>query len=306
MSTGLEVAFLGLGKMGGPMAANLVKSGYHVRGFDPQEVACDVARANGLAIGANVAEAVADAEVVITMLPSGADVLACYRAPDGVLRASKAGALLIDCSTIDISDARDAHRAAAAAGFNSLDAPVSGGVVGATAGTLTFMVGGSEESFRRAEAVLRDMGRRIIHCGAEGTGQAAKICNNMILGVSMVAVCEAFVLAESLGLSHQSMFDVVSNASGQCWALSVNCPVPDLVEASPSNNQYQPGFAASLMLKDLRLATSAADAAKVDAALARDAARIYEEFAAYGGHLDFSAVIDAIRGRPTQANPAPE
>ena len=215
-----SIAFIGLGNMGGPMAANLVKAGHHVRGFDLSETACGLARTNGVEIAASAADAARVSEIIITMLPAGKHVLAVYGDPAGVLATCPKGALLIDCSTIDVTSARAAHDLARSAGAASLDAPVSGGVGGASAGTLTFMAGGDLDAFARAQPVLAAMGRRIVHCGDAGAGQAAKICNNMILGISMIAVSEAFVLAEKLGLSRQALFDVASTASGQCWSLT--------------------------------------------------------------------------------------
>jgi 3-hydroxyisobutyrate dehydrogenase len=230
------------------------------------------------------------------MLPSGAHVADCYTGDGGVLAASAPDALLIDCSTIDVTDARRLAQDVAAAGRRALDAPVSGGVVGAQAGTLTFMVGGEAEAFARAQPILAALGRRIVHCGAATAGQAAKICNNMILGISMIAVGEAFVLAEKLGLSHQALFDVASTSSGQCWALTNYCPVPGPVPASPANNGYKPGFAAALMVKDLTLAQEAARATGATTELGRHAAQLYARFAGEGhAGMDFSGIITAIR-----------
>ena len=227
------------------------------------------------------------------MLPAGRHVVAAY---EGLLAAAAPGTLFIDCSTIDVESARAAHAAAAAAGMASIDAPVSGGTGGAAAGTLTFMAGGSEADFTRAQPVLTAMGKKIVHCGAAGAGQSAKICNNMILGISMIAVSEAFVLAEALGLSHQALFDVASTASGQCWSLTSYCPVPGPVPTSPANNGYKPGFAAALMMKDLSLAQDAARSAGAATPLGQHAADIYRAFAETSGERDFSAIIEAIRG----------
>ncbi|WP_331772011.1 3-hydroxyisobutyrate dehydrogenase (plasmid) [Embleya sp. NBC_00888] len=294
MST--TIAFVGLGNMGGPMAANLVAAGHRVTGFDLVPEALERARESGVRIAASPAEAVADADVVITMLPSGPHVLDCYRGSAGLLAAAPAGAVFVDCSTIDVADAHAAHEAVGASGRRSLDAPVSGGVVGAVAGTLTFMVGAADEDFAAVEPVLTAMGRRVVHCGPPGAGQAAKICNNLILGVTMIAVSEAFVLGEQLGLSHQALFDVASAASGQCWALTTNCPVPGPVPASPADHGYRPGFAAALMAKDLRLAANAIRVGGVSAELGLHAAEVYTAFAENGGaERDFSAVIHAIR-----------
>jgi 3-hydroxyisobutyrate dehydrogenase len=285
--------------MGGPMAANLVKAGNVVRGFDLAPPALDAARAAGVETVTDAASAARGAAVVITMLPAGKHVVGVYRDPAGPLGAAAAGTLFIDCSTIDVDSARDSHAAAAAAGMASLDAPVSGGVGGAVAGTLTFMAGGTPESFAAAKDVLAAMGRKIVHCGGPGAGQAAKLCNNMILGVSMIAVGEAFVLAEKLGLSHQALFDVASTSSGQCWSLTSYCPVPGPVPASPANSGYRPGFAAALMLKDLRLSQDAAKAVGANTELGRHAAEIFSRFVDNGhAHEDFSAVIKAIRTAP--------
>jgi 3-hydroxyisobutyrate dehydrogenase len=288
-----SVAFLGLGNMGLPMAGNLVKAGHDVLGFDVAPAALAVAQRAGLTCTETAAQAVAGADVVISMLPNGALVRSLY---ESVLPRVPAGALMIDGSTIDVASARAAQEMAAAHRLAAVDAPVSGGTAGAAAGTLTFMVGGSAGAFARAEPVLAAMGRKIVHCGEAGAGQAAKICNNMILGISMIAVAEAFVLAERLGLSHQALFDVASTSSGQCWALTSYCPVPGPVPASPANNGYQPGFAAALMLKDLTLA---ADAAGGIAPLGAQAATIYRQFVESGaGGRDFSAIIEAIRPAP--------
>ncbi len=287
------IAFIGLGNMGGPMAANLVRAGHAVRGFDLSPAASEAGTALGLDLAGSAADAVHGAEVVITMLPAGKHVTGVY---GDIVSQAAAGTLFIDCSTIDVASARAAHAAAAAAGMASVDAPVSGGVGGAQAGTLTFMAGGEAAAFARAEPFLQSMGKRIVHCGDAGAGQAAKICNNMILGISMIAVSEAFTLAEKLGLSHQALFDVASTASGQCWSLTSYCPVPGPVPASPANRDYVPGFATALMLKDLRLSQEAAQAAGATTELGAHAAAIYEKFAEHHAGLDFSAVIQAIRG----------
>ncbi|MGV9271604.1 3-hydroxyisobutyrate dehydrogenase [Kitasatospora sp. NPDC003701] len=288
-----HIGFLGLGNMGGPMAANLVKAGHRVTGYDLVPEALRQAETAGVAPAASAAGAVRDADVVITMLPAGRHVLAAYA---DLLPAARPGALFVDCSTIDVADARAAHDLAVRAGHRAVDAPVSGGVPGATAGTLTFMVGAEEADFAAARPVLEAMGGRIVHCGASGAGQAAKICNNMILGISMIAVSEAFVLGESLGLSHQALFDVASTASGSCWALTSNCPVPGPVPASPANRDYRAGFAAALMAKDLGLAAGAVKAAGLPVELGVRAAELYADFAAAdGAGLDFSAIITTIR-----------
>jgi len=291
------IGFIGLGNMGGPMAANLVKAGHSVRGFDLVPAAIDAAKAAGVVIGASPADVAREAEIVVTMLPSGKHVLGVYDGPDGIVAAAKPGTLLIDSSTIDVDSARKAHALAAARGAASVDAPVSGGVGGAAAGTLTFMVGGEAEAFERARPVLEAMGKKIVLCGAAGAGQAAKICNNMILGISMIGVCEAFVLAEKLGLSHQSLYDVASTASGQCWSLTSYCPVPGPVPASPANRDYQPGFAAALMLKDLKLAQEASQSAGAPTPLGAAATQLYAMMAAAGdGGVDFSGIIHMLRG----------
>jgi 3-hydroxyisobutyrate dehydrogenase len=277
------------------MAANLVRAGHTVWGFDLVPAALDAASAAGIIIASSPKDAVASAEMVFTMLPAGAHVL---KVMEAVLPEAAQGTVFVDCSTIDVASARAAHIAAENAGMLSIDAPVSGGVGGATAGTLTFMAGGSAASFALAKPFLEAMGKRIVHCGEAGSGQAAKICNNMILGVSMIAVSEAFVLAEKLGLSHQALFDVASTSSGQCWSLTTYCPVPGPVPASPANAGYKPGFAAALMLKDLKLSQEAAAASGADTELGRHAAEIYARFEADGqAGLDFSAIIQAIRQR---------
>ena len=289
-----RIGFIGLGNMGGPMAANLAKAGHEVTGFDLMPALMQEAAAKGVKSAASAAEAVADAEIVLTMLPAGKHVAALYK--DVLIDTVKPGTLLIDSSTIDMASARGAHKLAHDKGLLSLDAPVSGGVGGATAGTLTFMCGGTVDAFARAKPILEAMGKRILHCGAAGAGQAAKICNNMMLGISMIAAGEAFVLGEKLGLDHQALFDVVSTSSGQCWAVSTYCPVPGPVPTSPANNDYKPGFAAGLMLKDLRLAREAADVAGAETALGHMAEAIYSQFEQAGGAgLDFSAIIQAIR-----------
>lgn len=291
-----KVAFIGLGHMGGPMAANLVKAGHNVSGFDLAPATLDAARANGVTIAASGPDAAADADVVITMLLHGKQVVDAYGG--GLLAAAKPGTLFIDSSTIDVDNARAARDLAIAAGHRGMDAPVSGGVMGAEAGTLTFMVGGDDADFAEAEPLLSVMGGRVVHCGGSGAGQAAKICNNMILGVSMIAVSEAFVLGEKLGLSNQAMFDVSSAASGQCWALTTNCPVPGPVPNSPANRNYEPGFAGQLMAKDLNLALAALESTGTDARMGTLAADLYQHFADEGGAgLDFSAIINIIRER---------
>jgi 3-hydroxyisobutyrate dehydrogenase len=291
-----RIGFIGLGNMGVPMAGNLVKQDHAVKGFDLVAANLAKAVARGVAKAASAAEAAKDAEVVITMLPAGKDTLAVWGGD--MLKAAAPGTLVVDSSTIDVASARTAHKLAADAGMVSLDAPVSGGVGGAEAATLTFMCGGAREAFDRAKPVLEAMGRRIVHCGDAGAGQAAKICNNMMLAVAMIGVCEAFVLAEKLGLSHQALFDVTSVSSGQSWALTSYCPVPGLVPTSPANNEYKAGFASALMLKDLKLAQEAASAAGATTPLGAAAAQIYGLHNAWGeGATDFSGIIHLIRGR---------
>ncbi|OKJ04583.1 3-hydroxyisobutyrate dehydrogenase [Streptomyces sp. CB01249] len=293
------VAFIGLGHMGGPMAANLAEAGHRVLGHDLVPVLLEAAAGTGVEPAASAADAVAPADVVISMLPAGRQVLGLY---DDILTAARPGTLFVDCSTIDVSDARTAQERAAAAGMRALDAPVSGGVVGAEAGTLTFMAGGGEAEFAEALPLLEVMGKKAVHCGGAGAGQAAKVCNNMILGVSMIAVSEAFVLGESLGLTHQALYDVASTASGQCWALSVNCPVPGPVPASPANRDYRPGFAAALMAKDLGLAANALREGGIHAELGLRAAELYAAYAEQVGDTeDFSGIVRTIRDRTGDA-----
>jgi 3-hydroxyisobutyrate dehydrogenase len=287
------IAFIGLGNMGGPMAANLVKTGHDVTAFDLVEASRDKARADGAGLAESAVACVEGADVAITMLPAGKDVLSVW---NEVVPAMRKGALIVDCSTIDVESAKRAHGLASAHGLLSVDAPVSGGTAGAKGATLSFMCGGEDSAFAATKPVLESMGRRIIHCGAAGAGQAAKICNNLILGISMIGVAEAFALAERLGLSHQALFDVASASSGQCWALTSYCPVPGPVPASPANNGYEPGFAAALMLKDLTLAQDAAAASGAVTPLGRHAREIYEAFAASGhGGVDFSGIIGHVR-----------
>jgi 3-hydroxyisobutyrate dehydrogenase len=297
------IAFLGLGNMGGPMAANLVAAGHTVHGFDVVPAALERAGVSGVIVAADAVSAVADAEVVITMFPSGAHVLDAYRG--GLLAAARPGTLFIDSSTIDVADAIAARELAVAAGHRGMDAPVSGGVMGAEAGTLTFMVGAEQADFETAHPILEVMAGRVVHCGGSGAGQAAKICNNMILGISMIAVSEAFVLGEKLGLSNEALFDVASTASGQCWALTTNCPVPGPVPNSPANRDYRPGFSGALMAKDLGLALSALEQTGTAAELGPLAAQIYRRFAEEGGAgRDFSGIITVIRDNSTSENSA--
>ncbi|GAB0102206.1 3-hydroxyisobutyrate dehydrogenase [Nocardia sp. JMUB6875] len=294
MSNNTKVGFLGLGHMGGPMAANLVKAGYEVLAFDPVPAAQAQAREDGATVVATAAEAVSASDIVITMLPNGRIVLDLY---NEVLSAAKPGTLFVDCSTIDVADAKQAAELAAAEGHRALDAPVSGGVAGAAAGTLTFMVGGADADFAAALPLLEVMGGKVVHCGGAGVGQAAKICNNMLLGISMIGLSEAIVLGEKLGLTHDKFFDVVSTASGQSWALTSYCPVPGPVPASPANNDYKPGFATALMTKDLGLAASALRGNGVDGQLGLLAAEIYSRFNQDEAGKDFSAIVTDIRKR---------
>jgi 3-hydroxyisobutyrate dehydrogenase len=289
------VAFIGLGNMGAPMAANLKKANLDVRGFDVVPALRDQAATQGVAIAASAREAAAAADVIVTMLPAAKHVLSVY---DDVVGFAKRGALCIDSSTIDVASARTAHEIAKTGGLASIDAPVSGGTAGAAAASLTFMCGGEDAAFAKATPILEKMGKKIVHCGAAGAGQAAKICNNMILGISMIGVSEAFALAEKLGLSHQALFDVASTSSGQCWSLTSYCPVPGPVPASPANKDYKPGFAAALMLKDLKLAQEAAAASGASIPLGAHAAQLYALYNA-AGHAgqDFSGIINFLRGQ---------
>lgn len=289
------IAFIGLGNMGGPMAANLVKARHEVRGFDLVAALCDEAAKSGIGIAASGVDAVKAADAIVTMLPAGKHVRAVWAE---IVPQTKPGAVIINSSTIDVDSARAAHALAAERKLLSLDAPVSGGTGGAKAGTLTFMCGGTEEAFAAAKPILEKMGKRIVHCGGAGAGQAAKICNNMILGATMIVTCEAFVLAEKLGLSHQALFDVASTSSGQSWSLTTYCPVPGPVPASPANNSYKPGFAAALMLKDLKLAQEAAQSAGANTPIGAHAAELYEQYNAAGIEgADFSGIIQYLRER---------
>jgi 3-hydroxyisobutyrate dehydrogenase len=288
-----SIAFIGLGNMGGPMAANLVKAGHKVVAFDLVAASRDQAKADGAAIAESSVASVKGADVVITMLPAGKHVMSVW---SEVVPAMAKGALIIDCSTIDVENAKAAHALAAKHGIGSIDAPVSGGTVGAKGATLTFMCGGEAKAFAAAKPVLENIGKKIVHCGDAGAGQAAKICNNMILAISMIGVSEAFALAEKLGLSHQAMFDVASTSSGQCWSLTTYCPVPGPVPTSPANNDYKPGFASALMVKDLTLAQDAAKASGAATPLGKHAQEIYKAFDAEGnGGVDFSGIIRHVR-----------
>ena len=291
-----RIAFIGLGNMGLPMAVNLIKAGHQVEGVDVSAAAVGkLKEAGGTPVEfAHVAAARADA--VITMLPAGKHVRDVYLGPNGILTAANPGTLLIDCSTIDVDTARAVSAEAESKGLLMVDAPVSGGVGGATAGTLTFMVGGTAQAYQRAEPILQKMGKTIVHAGGAGNGQAAKICNNMILGISMIAVSEAFVMAEKLGLDHQKLFDISSKSSGQCWSLTTYCPVPGPVPTSPANRDYEPGFTAAMMLKDLRLAQEAAQAVGAKTELGAQAERLYSAYADSGeAQRDFSGIVRFIR-----------
>ncbi|HEX3500767.1 MAG TPA: 3-hydroxyisobutyrate dehydrogenase [Stellaceae bacterium] len=292
------IGFIGLGNMGGPMAANLLKAGHEVTGFDLSAKALEAFAAAGGKPGANFAEAAAGQDIVITMLPAGPHVRAVYFGEKGVLANACKRSLLIDCSTIDVETARLVAKEAADAGFGMLDAPVSGGVGGAAAGTLTFMVGGAPADFARAEPILQTMGKTIVHAGASGNGQAAKICNNMILGISMIGVCEGFALAEKLGLDWQRLFDISSKSSGQCWSMTNYCPVPGPVPSSPANRDYKAGFTAEMMLKDLKLAQQAAQAAGATTPMGANAAALYGLMVNAGnGAVDFSAMFRFLTAR---------
>ena len=290
----MKIGFIGIGNMGGPMARNLIATGHDVTVFDLSEE--NVAPlVNAGATGAGSARtAVSGADVVVTMLPAGPHVLNVYEGT--ILGSAPAGTLLIDCSTIDVETSRIVAKMAADKGYPMVDAPVSGGVGGAEAGTLTFMVGGSEADFARAKPVLEKMGKTIVHCGGAGNGQAAKICNNMMLGIQMISVAEAFVLAEKLGLDHQKLYDVSSKASGQCWSLTTYCPVPGPVPTSPANRDYKPGFAAAMMVKDLRLSQGASKSFQAQTELGARALEMYERFADSGNEgMDFSGIIKMVR-----------
>ena len=290
-----RIAFIGLGNMGGGMAANLAKAGHDVRAFDLSADALDRAKAAGCLPMASVAEAADGAEAVVTMLPAGTHVEAVYG--DLFAASLSPAAILIDCSTIDVATAKRVAEAARAKGITAVDAPVSGGIGAANAGTLTFMVGGSDDAFARAQPILSSMGKAVIHAGANGTGQAAKIANNMLLGATMVATCEAFLLAEKLGLDPQTFFDISSVSSGQSWSMTSYCPVPGVGPDTPADHNYQGGFATALMLKDLKLAAAAASDTGADTPMGAKAAELYQRFAEAGhGGLDFSAIITALRG----------
>ncbi len=289
----MKIAFIGLGNMGGGMAANLVKAGHDVRAFDLSEPALTAAREVGCATFATARDACAGAEAVVSMLPNGAIVKQVYW--DDVIGHAPEGAIMMDCSTIDVATAREMIEATAAHGYQMVDAPVSGGITAAAGGTLTFMVGGSEEAFARAQPILAAMGKAVIHAGGPGTGQAAKICNNMLLAIHMIGTCEAFTMAEKLGLDPQTFYDIASVSSGQNWSMTTYCPVPGVGPTTPADNDYQGGFAAGLMLKDLRLAIAAAESVGATVALGDHARAIYEAFAADNAGTDFSGIIRTLQ-----------
>jgi len=293
-----KIAFIGLGNMGSGMCANLCKAGHEVRAFDLNAEAVKAAEGHGAVAAATIADAVKDSEIVVTMLPAGKHVLSVYFGDHGVAAHAVKGALFLDCSTIAVEDAREAASKADAAGFLMADAPVSGGTAAADAGTLTFMVGGPDEAYAKAKPILDVMGKNIFHAGGSGNGQAAKIANNMLLGISMIGTCEAFNLAEKLGLDAQTFFDISSTASGQCWSMTSYCPAPGPVPTAPSNRDYQPGFAVAMMLKDLHLAASAARAAGAEVTLGEMAEKIYQDLDTRGhGGLDFSGVMKDLQQR---------
>ena len=290
----MKVAFVGLGNMGGGMAANLVKAGHAVNAFDLSPEALTRARDNGCAVFTSVREAVVGVDAVVSMLPNGKIVASVFE--NDILGHAPTGTILLDCSTIDVGTARSVTADAVAAGYDMVDAPVSGGIAAANGGTLTFMVGGTDAAFARAEPILAAMGKAVIHAGASGAGQAAKICNNMLLGASMIATCETFAMAEKLGLDLQTFYDISSKASGQNWSMTSYCPVPGVGPKTPADNDYQGGFATALMLKDLKLAMEAASLAGADVPMGARAAELYAQFDAAGnGGLDFSAIIQTLK-----------
>ncbi len=293
----VKIAFIGLGNMGGPMASNLLKAGHNVVGYDINQAAKDQFVEKGGLTSNEISKMVSDANVVITMLPAGEHVKSVYLGADGVLKNCDANAVLIDSSTIDVATSRLVAMEAERSGRAIIDAPVSGGVVGAEAGTLTFMVGGTETAFEAAKPYLEKMGKTIVHTGGPGNGQAAKICNNLILGISMVGVCEGFLLAEKLGLDHQKLFDISSKSSGQCWALTTYCPVPGPVPTSPANNDYKAGFSAAMMRKDLKLAQESVTATGSISPLGAQASALYDLLCTHENEdIDFSALIKFLRG----------
>ena len=293
-----KIGFIGLGNMGGPMASNLVKAGHSVKGFDLVPASVQAVEKNGVAVADSIGEAARDVDVVMTMLPAGEHVRQVYTGEDGVLAAATKGTLAIDSSTIDVGSARAVHEVATAAGIEMLDAPVSGGVADATAGTLTFMVGGTDAAFVRGKPIFEAMGRTIVHAGGPGNGQVAKVCNNMILGITMIGISEAFTLGEKLGLDAQKLFDISSKASGSCWAMLNHLPVPGIIETAAANRDYKPGFAAAMMHKDLKLSQEAAAQAGAATPLGAQAAALYTLFVNAGhGDQDYSAIIKMLQGR---------
>jgi 3-hydroxyisobutyrate dehydrogenase len=293
-----KIGFIGLGNMGGPMVANLVKAGHSVAGFDLVPAAVDKAVAAGATAAAGAAAAAEGADIVLTMLPAGRHVRSVYLEQDRVMDVAPKGTLLIDSSTIDVTTARDVIEAAAAKGLEMIDAPVSGGVGGATAGTLTFMCGGTDSAFARAQPILATMGKNIFHAGGPGAGQSAKVCNNLMLAIEMIAVSEGFALADKLGLDRQKLWDIASTATSSCWAMTNYCPVPGPVPASPANRNYQAGFTVAMMLKDLKLAQEAIATVSANSPLVEKATALYDDFAAAGNEaLDFSAIFRAIENK---------
>ena len=292
-----KIAFIGLGNMGLPMAKNLVAAGHDVTGYDLSDAAKAGLQESGGKVADTIAAAVADAEIIVSMLPAGKHVTAVYTESDGVIANATEGALLIDSSTIDVDTARAVSAEAEAAGLAMVDAPVSGGVGGAAAGMLTFMVGGTDEAYQAAKPVLDVMGQNIFHAGGSGNGQVAKICNNMLLGISMIGTAEAFMLGEKLGLDAQTFFDISSTASGQCWSMTSYCPAPGPVPSSPANNDYQAGFTAAMMLKDLMLAQEASSSAEASTPMGQRAAELYTQMAEAGHDgLDFSGIMKMLKG----------
>lgn len=293
-----QIAFIGLGHMGNPMARNLLKAEFSVKVFDISQAIVQSLASHGAIAAHSLAEAVQDADVIITMLQTGQQVSDVCLGPNGIFAHVKSNVLYIDSSSIEITTSRELHKLAESMGIAMLDAPVSGGVAGAEAGTLTFMVGGKEENFQRAQPILEKMGKKIVHAGDAGNGQAAKICNNLILGISMIGVCEAFTLGEKLGLDPKKFFEISSSASGQCWSMTSYAPVPGLVEKAPSNNDYKPGFAAKMMLKDLRLGQHAAESAGAAIPMGAEAAELYTLFVNQGNaDVDFSGIIKMLAGK---------
>lgn len=298
------IAFIGLGHMGNPMAKNLLKAGFIVTVFDVIPTAVHALVAEGAKAATTLAEAVKNADVIFTMLQTGQQVKeVCLQQDNGIFSAAKKNALYIDSSSIEMNTTRELHQIAAEKQIAMLDAPVSGGVAGAEAGTLTIMIGGTEDNFSRAKTILETLGKKIIYAGPAGSGQAAKICNNLILGISMIAVSEGFALAEKLGLDAKKFFEISSNASGQCWSMTSYCPVPHIIEKSPANNHYQPGFMAKMMLKDLRLGQHAAESVGANVPLGAEAAELYALYVNQGrGEVDFSGIFTLISGEKNVKN----